>query len=158
MAYVVRSKDSAGDVGRAADQQASVDNDLFFRSALIHVQVEPFGWIAQEDCVVGDDAATPIVIPLGLNGMALLWAECAVETAGVTGTMDIMIRKNAATNMFSTILTLDSTETNTSTAATPVVIKTDGSEDVVTGDVIHFDFDAIHTTPAKGGIITLRFG
>ena len=158
MAYVVRTKDDPGDVGRAADQQASIDNDAFFRAALIHVQVEPFGWIIQTPCAVGDDAVTPIVIPLAMNGMALIWAECAVETAGVTGTMSIMLRKNAATNMLSTALTLDTAETNSSTAAAPVVIKTDGSEDVATGDVIHFDFDAIHTTPAKGCIITARFG
>ena len=158
MPYITRTKDDPSDVGRAADQQASADNDAFFRAGCFHVQVEPFGWLAQTDCVVGDDAITPIVIPLGLNGMALLWAECAVETAGVTGTMDIMIRKNAATDMFTDKLTLDSTETNSSTAADPVVIKTDGSEDVATGDVIHFDFDTIHTTAAKGCVITLRFG
>jgi len=157
MAYVVRSKDNAGDVGRAADQQASVDNDVFFRAALIHVQVEPFGWIAQVDCAVGDDAVTPIVIPLAMNGMKLIWAECAVETAGVTNTMDIMLRKNAV-DMLSTKLTLDTAETNSSTAAAPVVIKSDGSEIVATGDVIHFDFDAIHDTAAKGCIITARFG
>ena len=157
MGYVTRTKDDPGDVGRAADQQASVDNDAFFRTALIHVQVEPFGWIAQTNCAVGNDAVTPVVIPLGLTGLALIWAECAVETAGVTNTMDIMIRKNAV-DMLSTVLTLDSAETNSSTAAAPVVIKSDGSEDVVTGDVIHFDFDAVHATPAKGCIVTLRFG
>lgn len=157
MGYVVRTKDDPGDVGRAADQQASVDNDVFFKAALIHVQVEPFGWVAQIDCEVGNDAVTPVVIPLALNGMALIWVECAVETAGVTNTMDIMIRKNAV-DMLSTKLTLDTGETNSSTAAAPVVIKTDGSEDVATGDVIHFDFDAVHDTEAKGCIITLRFG
>ena len=157
MAYVPRTKDDPGDVGRAADQQASVDNDAFFRAAGIHVQVEPFGWLAQEDCAVGDDAVTPIVIPIAMNGMKLIWAECAVETAGVTNTMDIMIRKNAV-DMLSTKLTLDTGETNTSTAAVPVVIKDDGSEIVATGDVIHFDFDAVHDTEAKGCIITARFG
>lgn len=158
MAYTARSKDNPGDVGRAADQNQSVDNDTLFRASGIHVQVEPFGWIAQTDCAVGDDVITPIIIPIAINGMALIWVECAVETAGVTTTMDIMVRKNAATDMLSTVLTLDSTETNSSTAAAPVVIKTDGSEDVVTGDVIHFDIDSIHTTPAKGLIITARFG
>ena len=34
MTYVVRTKDNAGDVGRAADQQASVDNDAHFKLTL----------------------------------------------------------------------------------------------------------------------------
>lgn len=157
MAYGIRTKDDPGDVGRAADQQQSVDNDLFFRAAGIHVQVQPFGWLAEVDCLVADDVITPVIIPLAMNGMALIWVECAVKIAGVTNTMDIMIRKNAV-DMLSTKLTLDSAETNTLTAAVPVVIKTDGSEDVATGDVIHFDFDAVHDTPAKGCIITARFG
>lgn len=157
MAYVTRTKDDPGEVGRAADQQASVDNDAFFRAALIHVQVEPFNWINQEDCGVGDDAVTPVIIPLAMNGMKLIWVEVAVETAGVTNIMGITLRKNAV-HMLSTLLTLDSGETNSSTAAAPVVIKNDGSEIVATGDVIHFDFDAVHTTEAKGCIVTLRFG
>lgn len=35
MSYIVRTKDSPGDVGRAADQQASVDNDAFLFAGLV---------------------------------------------------------------------------------------------------------------------------
>ena len=34
MAYIARTKDNAGEVGRSADQQASVDNDVFFKSSM----------------------------------------------------------------------------------------------------------------------------
>ena len=157
MSYVTRTKDDPGDVGRSADQQQSIDNEEFFKDALFHIQVEPFGWVDQFDCAIGDDSVTPIVVPLAMNGMSLLWAECAVETAGTTNTMDIQIRKNAV-DLLTTKLTLDSGETNSSTAAAPLVIKSNGDEVLATGDVISFDFDAVHDTEAKGCIITVRIG
>ena len=158
MAYTARSKDDPGDVGRAADQQASVDNDAFFRAALIHVQLEPFSFAIASACTTGDGKSY-LPIPLGLDGLSLIGIHGEVETAGVTTTMDVQVHNiTQAVDMLSTKLTWDSTETGTDTAATPAVIKSNGDEVVAAYDVLRLDFDSIHTTPATGCIVTLRFG
>jgi len=96
-------------------------------------------------------------VPAELNGMNLTGVAAAVYTAGTTGTMDIQIRnKTQAADMLTTKLTIDSTETDTSTAATAAVIDT-ANDDVATGDQIAIDIDAVHTTPAKGLIVEMRF-
>ena len=58
--------------------------------------------------------------------------------------------------MLSTKITIDSTETSTTTAATPAVINT-SNDDVATGDIIYLDVDAVQTTKAKGGAVGLEF-
>lgn len=80
-----------------------------------------------------------------------------VITAGVTGTLDIQIDKNGGTDMLSTVLTVDTTETGSDTAAIPVVINL-SNDQVSENDVIRIDIDAIHTvTASKGLLITLGF-
>jgi len=96
-------------------------------------------------------------IPEELNGMNLIGVAATVYTAGTTNTTDIQIRnKTDSVDMLSTKMTIDSGETDTSTAATPAVIDTT-KDDVVTGDVLAVDIDAISTTAAKGLYIELRF-
>lgn len=96
-------------------------------------------------------------IPAELNGMNLTGVAATVYTAGTTGTTDIQIRnKTDSVDILSTKLTIDSGETDSSTAATPAVIDTT-KDDVVTGDVLAIDVDAVSTTPAKGLYVELRF-
>lgn len=96
-------------------------------------------------------------IPNELNGMNLTGVAAAVYTAGTTGTLDVQIRnKTQAADFLSTKITIDSTETDTSTAAMAAVIDT-ANDDVATGDIVAIDIDAVHTTPAKGLIVQLRF-
>jgi hypothetical protein len=96
-------------------------------------------------------------VPAELNGMNLTGVAMSVYTAGTTNTTDVQLRnKTDSVDMLSTKLTIDSTETDTSTAATPAVIDTT-KDDVVTGDVIAIDVDAINTTAAKGLYIEMRF-
>lgn len=96
-------------------------------------------------------------IPPDLSGLNLSYVHGENITAGTTGTMSIMIRNTTdSQDMLSTALTIDSGETGSDTAATPVVINT-SYDDVVTNDVIQVDIDAIHTTAAEGLIITLGF-
>jgi hypothetical protein len=103
------------------------------------------------------DGLAYITIPSSLNGMDLVGVAANVITAGTTGTTDIQVRNvTDAVDMLSTKMTIDSGETSTSTAATPAVI--DGTkDDVVTGDVIAIDVDAVSTTAAKGLIVNLIF-
>lgn len=96
-------------------------------------------------------------IPAELNGMNLTGVDAAVYTAGTTNTLDVQIRnKTDGVDMLSTKITIDSTETDSSTAATPAVINT-SNDDVATGDLIAIDIDAVHTTPAKGLVVSMRF-
>lgn len=76
-----------------------------------------------------------------------------VDTAGTTGTGTYDINKNGTTLMSTTKITIDSTEKDSRTAATPPVLTT---TTVAVGDVLTFDIDAIQTTPAKGLSFTLE--
>jgi len=110
------------------------------------------------DTVIGDGAGDIFVrIPSTLNGWNLTEAAAQVQTAGITGTTDIQIH-NVTDNvdMLSTVLTVDSGETDTLTAATAAVIDTT-KDDVATGDSIRFDVDAVSTTAAKGLLIEMTF-
>lgn len=103
------------------------------------------------------DAKAFFRIPAELNGMNLTGVAAAVYTAGTTGTTDIQIRNKTDTaDMLTTKITIDSGETDSSTAATPAVINT-STDDVATGDVIAIDVDATSTTPAQGLVVELRF-
>lgn len=105
---------------------------------------------------VGDGKAF-FRVPAELNGMNLTGVAATVYTAGTTNTTDIQIRnKTDSADMLSTKITIDSGETDTSTAATAAVIDTT-KDDVVTGDVLAIDIDAVSTTAAKGLYIELRF-
>jgi hypothetical protein len=96
-------------------------------------------------------------VPPRLNGMNLVSVAATVYTAGTTGTTDIQIRNKTQTaDMLSTKLKIDSTETDTSTAATPAVIDT-ANDDVVTGDVLAFDIDAVSTTAPLGLLVSMEF-
>lgn len=108
------------------------------------------------DCAAGDGKGYAH-IPPPYSGMNLTYCHAEVITAGTTGTMDIQIYNlTDGWDMLSTKLSIDSTETGSDTAATPYVIDTN-SDDVATNDVIRIDVDTIHTTAAKGLIVTLGF-
>lgn len=110
------------------------------------------------DTAVGDKAGNSTFrVPVEMNGWNLVDVEAHVETAGTTGTTDIQIRNVTQTaDMLSTKITIDSGETDSSTAATPPVIDA-ANDDVATGDKIAIDIDAISTTAAKGLTVTMSF-
>jgi len=76
-----------------------------------------------------------------------------VDTAGTTGTMTIDVNLNGTTIMSATKITIDTAEKSSRTAATAPVLTTTA---VTAGDLLTFDIDAIHTTPAQG--LTIRIG
>jgi hypothetical protein len=96
-------------------------------------------------------------VPAKLNGMDLVTVHAEVITAGTTGTTDIQIHNLApAADMLSTVITIDSGETGSDTAAATAVIDTD-NDDVATNDVIRIDVDAVSTTAAQGLLVTMEF-
>ena len=96
-------------------------------------------------------------VPSVMNGWNLVGVAASVFTAGTTNTTDVQVRNvTDSVDILSTVITIDSTEVDTSTAATPAVINT-SNDDVATGDRIAIDVDATHTTPAKGLYVELVF-
>jgi len=111
-----------------------------------------------EDVATGDGAGDIFFrVPSTMNGMNLVAVAAQVQTAGTTGTTDVQIHNVTDTaDMLSTKLTIDSAETDSSTAATAAVI--DGTaDDVATGDSLRIDVDAVSTTPPKGLLVELQF-
>ena len=105
---------------------------------------------------VGDGAYYMHVPPV-LDGLNLTYVHARCITAGTTNTLDVQIYNLTQTaDMLSTVLTIDSGETGSDTAATPAAIDT-GNDDVAVNDVLRVDIDAIHTTAGKGLIVTLGF-
>lgn len=107
------------------------------------------------------------VVPAELNGMNLVAVSAQVVNAGTTNTLNVDLARCAVVatanmcsgtvvDVLSTNLTIDSGENKSSTAATAAVIDT-ANDDVATDQVIRVDVDAVHTTAAKGLIITLSF-
>ena len=118
------------------------------------VQLVIFDWTT--DCATGDGKFY-LHIGSTLNGLDLTGVHAEVVTAGTTGTMDIQIANvTQAADMLSTKLTVDTGETGSDTAATAAVIDTAG-DDVATNDLLRVDVDAVHTTAAKGLLLTLSF-
>ena len=111
------------------------------------------------DCATGDkQGGWHFHIPPDLNGLDLVYVHAEVDTAGTTNTMDLEIYNVTQTaDMLSTTLTIDTTESGSDTAATPYEIDTN-NDDVATNDLIRVDCDAVHTTAAKGLVVTLGFG
>ena len=140
--------------GTDASKAVTPDGLAGSYAGIKNVQVIPIGFT--EDTVVGDGQYF-IRIPEELDGMDLIAVHAEVITAGTTGTTDIQVHNvNGAVNMLSTILTVDSGETGSDTAAVPAVIDT-ANDDVSTNDIIRIDMDAIAATPAKGWIMSLAF-
>ena len=110
------------------------------------------------DTATGDGAGDVFYrIPSVLDGYNLVAVAAQVHTAGTTNTLDIQIHNITDTaDMLSTKLTIDSTEKDSSTAATPAVIDST-ADDVATGDQLRIDVDAVHTTAAKGLLVELQF-
>lgn len=105
------------------------------------------------------DGKTGFRVPKELAGMNLVAVAACVTTAGTTNTTDIQLRRvraGSAVDMLSTKITIDSTEVDSSTAATPAVINT-SNDDVAEADQIYVDIDAVHTTAAKGLFVHLTF-
>ena len=100
-------------------------------------------------------------IPLALNGLYLSGTAgdlgAHVYTAGTNGTTDIMLRNSTTGNdMLTTVITIDSGELDSSTAAAAPVVGSNNQ--VSTADVIMFDIDAVSSGTAANGLeIRMQF-
>ena len=97
-----------------------------------------------------------IHIPAELNGYNLVSVHAFNLTASSSGNPNFQVYNlTDTTDMLSTALTIDATETGSNTAATPAVIDT-AKDDVATNDIIQIDCDTAGTG-TKGVYVTLGF-
>ena len=108
------------------------------------------------DTSTGDDKHL-IHIPADWDRFFLTEVHAFVAIAGTTGTMDIQIRNATdSVDMLSTKITIDSGEIGSNTAATAAVINLSNDE-IAENDSLRIDVDVVHTTAAKGLVVTLGF-
>ena len=99
-----------------------------------------------------------LTCPSDLSGLYLKSVGAHVYTAGTTGLTTIKIyNETDGVHMLTTPMTIDSSEVDTSTAATPAVISTSIGA-ITTADVLRFDITTISTTAANGLELRLGFG
>lgn len=147
-AGTVDGKDVAGHVD---------DTTIHYTRRISYIELEPFSYVGEIPCSTGNGKAY-FHVPSGLDGLSLVECHAEVKNTGTTGTMSIMIaNETQAVDMLTTALTVDSGESGSDTAATPYAIKTNGDEDIAVNDMIRLDFDAVHSTPADGCIVTMGF-
>jgi hypothetical protein len=86
-----------------------------------------------------------------MSGYVLKGAHLSVQTAGTTNTTSVQIRNASKGNrkMFSTVISIDSAENGSDTAATPYVIT---NADVGAYDRLIFDVPAVSTTAPRGSL------
>ena len=119
--------------------------------------------------VLPDDIPTTVsyglsrfTVPATLDGLYLSSTSgevgAHVYTAGTTGTTTAMIyNETDSVDMLSTGITIDSGETDSSTAAAAPVVDTSNNQ-VSTADVLRFDIDTIQTGTAANGLeIRMQF-
>lgn len=107
------------------------------------------------DLTTGDGKAY-VRIPSTMNGFDLVAVAAHVSTASTSGAVTVQVRNvTQAADMLSTRITIDQSEKDTLTAATPAVIDT-GNDDVATGDEVAIDVDGAGTG-VKGLFVELQF-
>lgn len=155
MGYTLRTKDSASDLGRAADQNESVDNDIAFYHAIRYVACQ----VAAPPGALGiGDNQIRFHIPADLTGMNLVSCHAFHTTAGAGGSPTLVQIRNVtdAVDMLSTRIMVDVGETDSTTATTAYVIDTT-KDDVATNDIIAVDLDQLPTSGTLGLVVTLGF-
>lgn len=142
--------DTGTDNGRAMSPDAFAASDHGIK--YIQFVVTDF----TTDNAVGDGKSYAH-IPAGLDGYDLVECHAEVITAGTTGLMDIQVHELVgAVDMLSTLVSIDSAETGSDSAVTSYTIDT-GNDDVSENDLLRIDIKVVHTTAAKGLLVTLGF-
>jgi len=123
-----------------------------FGTATITLQVsDPAG-----SAIATGDGKAYWRVPSTLNGMDLVGVAAAVTTASSSGIPTVQIHNlTQAADMLTTKLTIDASETDSSTAATAAVIDT-ANDDVATADMLRIDID-VAGTGAKGLMVEMQF-
>jgi len=153
MAYTAQAHVNVLDLGSASEENEGRDNDAYFYSRVRYLCIEV---VDKDTLLTTGDGKKAFHIPPEISGMNLVYVHAFNLTPSAVGIPTFQIRNvTDTTDMLSTKLTIDATETGSNTAAVAAVI--DGTkDDVVTNDVIAVDCDVSGDT-TKGVYITLGF-
>lgn len=99
-----------------------------------------------------------LTIPSSMSGYNLIEAHAKVETAGATNTTGFQIRNisKGKRRLLSTVLSIDSGEPGSDTAAAAFVVN-GSNDDVSAFDLLSLDVTTVSTTAPKGLVLTLTF-
>ena len=154
----IAETDTGTDTGRAVTPDGLAGSNYGERVIGILVS-DPGG-----DALTTGDTKAMVRIPSSMTGFSLVEANACVTTVSSSGAVTIQVAKSsrssataraASVDMLSTPITIDVSEFDSLDAAGEAV-KSDGSEDVVTGDQIRIDVDAAGTG-VKGLFVELTF-
>lgn len=146
--------------GAALIDDAAATNQittLGFKSTAAAISTRLMGWKVFDDAtaVTTGDGKVIFSVPPDLNGMNLVSVFASVSTVSSSGNPTVSIENLTDTTvMLSTLLTIDATEYDSSTA-TAAVIDTD-HDDVATGDRLEINVDTAGTG-TKGLFVVLGF-
>ena len=148
---------TTAEINTSTDAARAMTPDLYAASNYGIRYVQIMAVAAATDLTVADGLAF-FHVPAGLDGMDLVEVHAEVFTApaGSTATFEISLN-GASTQMLSTNITIDASETGSDTAATAAVINT-STDDVDTNDLIQINCTQIGSGTAGAGLlVTMGF-
>lgn len=146
---------TTGEINTGTDAARTITPDTLAGSNFGIRMVGLSSFAPATNCSTGDGKAFFQVMSL-MNGMNLVGGAAGVAVAGVTGQMDIQIRRvrsGVSADMLTGKIII---ATGDVIQSGPPTIN-GSNDDIVTGDRIFVDVDTIHTTPAQGLVVTLLF-
>lgn len=147
---------TAAEINTGTDAGRAISPDALAGSNFGRKTVQIMVVDAATDVTTGD-GKTYFVVPDELTGMNLVRVAATVITAGIVNSTTIAIYNvTDAQEMLSALMAIETTETSTRTSAAPGEIDTT-KDDVVTGDLLRIDVDAVSATAPKGLIVELVF-
>ena len=148
---------TSAEINTSTDAARAITPDLFAASnyGIRYVQIIA---VAKATDLTVTDGLAYFHVPAGLNGMDLVEVHAEVFTAPAGSTATFELSKNgASTQMLSTNITIDASETGSDSAATAAVIDT-SNDNIATNDLIQINCTQVGSSTAGAGLlVTMGF-
>ena len=148
---------TSAEINTSTDAARAMTPDLFAASnyGIRYVQIMA---VAKATDLTVTDGLAYFHVPAGLNGMDLVEVHAEVFTAPAGSTATFELSKNgASTQMLSTNITIDASETGSDSAATAAVIDT-SNDNIATNDLIQINCTQVGSSTAGAGLlVTMGF-
>ena len=148
---------TSAEINTSTDADRAMTPDLFAASnyGIRYVQIMA---VAKATDLTVTDGLAYFHVPAGLNGMDLVEVHAEVFTAPAGSTATFELSKNgASTQMLSTNITIDASETGSDSAATAAVIDT-SNDNIATNDLIQINCTQVGSSTAGAGLlVTMGF-
>ena len=148
---------TTAEINTSTDADRAMTPDLYAASnyGIRYVQIMA---VAKATALTVTDGLAYFHVPAGMDGMDLVEVHAEVFTAPVGSTATFEISLNgASTQMLSTNITIDASETGSDSAATAAVINA-STDDVDTNDLIQINCTQVGSSTAGSGLlVTMGF-